>query len=489
MNESIFCILPVLFPILAGILLLLLKPFGKRKYLMIYTGIVLCMTALLVLTAVMQGSITFTAFYLTKTLPVIFKIDEVSRLFVLLVSLIWVSCGFFSFEYMKHDTEEKRFYGYYMILYGILAGLDFSGNLITFYIFYELMTLASVPLVLHTRTKESIMAGLKYLFYSLAGAYMVLFGLYILHKYANTLTFSPGGTLNLSQIEGKEGLLLLTAFLMILGFGVKAGSFPLHAWLPTAHPAAPAPASAALSGIIVKSGILGMIRVVYDLFGVDFLKDTWVQTVWIVLSLITVFMGSMLAYMEKGFKKRLAYSTVSNLSYIMFGLALLNPIGMQGALYHVVFHAIVKCGLFLFAGAVIVKTGRTQVAQLSGIGKIMPLATSCFTVFSLALIGIPPTSGFLSKWFLLLGSLENGQAWYRYAGPAILLISALLTAGYLLPISIKGFLPEKEESEKKVELSPFMSVPLLVLAFLAVFFGIFPGSLNEFIHAITVLIF
>ena len=199
-----------------------------------------------------------------------------------------------------------------------------------------------------------------------------------------------------------------------------------------------------MSGIIVKMGVLGMLRVVYYMFGAEFLRGTWVQTVWMILALITVFMGSMLAYREKVIKKRLAYSTVSQASYILFGMALLQPEALTGSLLHVTFHAFIKSALFMCAGAIIYKTGKTNVTELNGIGKKMPVTIWCYTFVSLALIGIPPTSGFISKWYLAIGSLKSGVSIFEWLGPVILLVSALLTAGYLLPITVHGFLPGEE---------------------------------------------
>lgn len=282
------------------------------------------------------------------------------------------------------------------------------------------------------------MAALKYLFYSLCGAYCALFGIYFLYQYCDTLTFTAGGTLNRALAAGNEGILLTAVFLMLVGFGAKAGMLPLHSWLTAAHPAAPAPASAVLSAVIVKGGVLAVIRTVYYIVGPAFLKGTWVQTAWMSLSLLTVFMGSMLAYREKVFKKRLAYSTISQVSYILFGLSLLNPVGMTGALLHVVFHAGVKCALFLTAGIFIFRTGKTRVDEYAGIGKRMGVTLWCYTFASLALIGIPPFGGFTSKWYLAQGALQSETGIFRVLGPAVLLISALLTAGYLLPITIRG---------------------------------------------------
>lgn len=493
---------PIVFPIMVGLVLLIMKKPKNRNVLLGIAGAGLLITGGLVANALLRVSgEAVTLFQLTETLPIYLKPDSLGILFVFIVTVVWIAAGFFSFSYMKpqegEETNEKRFYGFYLIVYGILVGLDFSGNLITFYMFYEMMTLLSMPLVLHTRTREAIMAGLKYLFYSFCGAYLALFGLYFLNRFGNSLTFTPGGVLNMEMAQENGGLLLIVAFLMIIGFGVKAGMFPLHAWLPTAHPVAPAPASAALSAVIVKGGILGIIRVVYYMFGVDFIRGTWVQTAWLILALLTVFMGSMLAYREKVLKKRLAYSTVSQLSYILFGLALMQVTALEGALLHVVFHALIKCTLFLTAGAIIHKTGKTRVDELRGIGKEMPVTMWCYTFVSLALIGIPPTSGFISKWYLAIGSLDSGIAVFSWLGPVILLVSALLTAGYLLPLTMKGFFPGEDyiypagnADKKKLfisakEASLWMLVPIALLTLFAVAFGMFPDSLVHYVSDIA----
>lgn len=488
MNESVTILFPICLPILAGFLLLIGREPKKRTSLVWYTGTVLILTALLVLGLVWGKEVSFTLFFLTGRLPVYFHIDGVGKIFASIVSVVWVLAGFFAFEYMKKEQANKRYFGFYLIVYGVLLALDFSGNLITFYMFYEMMTLLSMPLVLHERTKTAIMAGLKYMFYSFCGAYMVLFGLYFVYRYANTLSFTPKGVMDTTLMAGQENLLLMAAFFMVLGFSVKAGMFPFHGWLPVAHPEAPAPASAALSGVIVKCGVLGIIRVVFFIFGDDFIRGTWVQTVMLILSLVTVFMGSMLAYLEKGLKKRLAYSTVSQISYILFGLFMLDPSSVTGSLLHVVFHAFIKCCLFLCAGAVIYQTGKRNVDELRGIGKEMPVTTGCFTICSLALIGIPPASGFISKWYLCVGALHTKMPVFSWLGPIVLLVSALLTAGYLLPVTIRGFFPGTDynySSLVKKEPVKLMVVPMLILAALALILGIVPESLIQGFSAIA----
>ena len=481
-------ILSILFPVLLGLIILLKREFKSRKVLLTLTGAGLAITAALGMAVVLGGETELMLFSFGKNLDIYFHVDTMGKLFAVVVNVVWVLAGFYAFEYMKHEKEETRFFGFYVMVHGVLHGLVFSGGMVTFYLFYELMTLLSVPLILHNRSKDAIKGGLKYLFYSLFGAYMALFGLFFLNRFADSMAFLPGGTLNLAAVAGNETLMLVVSLSMILGFSVKAGMFPLHAWLPTAHPVAPAPASAVMSGIIVKMGVLGMIRVVYYLIGADFIRGTWVQTVWMSLALVTVFMGSMLAYREKVMKKRLAYSTVSQASYILFGLSLLQPAALSGALLHVVFHAVIKSCLFLSAGAIIYKTHKTNVEDLRGIGKEMPVTIWCYTFAAAALIGIPPASGFISKWYLATGALSSGTGIFSWLGPVVLLTSALLTAGYLLPITVKGFLPGADydyQGLQKKEPNLTMVIPLLILAVLAVLLGVFPNPLADYIASIA----
>ncbi|MDO4976584.1 MAG: proton-conducting transporter membrane subunit [Eubacteriales bacterium] len=432
------------------------------------------------------GEREFVLFQLMEDVPIYFHIDAIGRIFSTIVTIVWALAGIFSFVYMKHEGEEKRYFGFFMIVYSVLILLDFSGNLITMYCFYEMMTLTALPLVFHNGSREAIMATLKYLFYSMCGAYLGLFGIFTLYRYCDSLVFTTGGTLSAAAVEHK-GILLIAIFCMLIGFGAKAGMFPLHGWLPAAHPVAPSPASAVLSGLIVKSGVLCIIRSVFYIVGPDFIRGTWVQYAWMTLALLTVFMGSMMAYLEPIVKKRLAYSTVSQISYILFGLAVLNEDGFVGALLHVICHAFIKSGLFLSAGVFLFCLHKTRVEELKGIGKKMPVFLWCWTFFSLALVGIPPFGGFVSKWYLAAGSLNASIGIFRYLGPVILLISALLTAGYLLPVTMNGFLPGEDYEEITI-LHPFskgLAIPLLVLAALSLVLGLFPNPILGFLTEIA----
>lgn len=492
MGQSVLILFAIFVPILWGICILSKKEFKTRRNLIAFVSIGLVVTTLLSFAILFIGDMQLYICAIGENMNIFFHTDKMGRIFMMIVTIVLPLVGVYAFEYMGHDEQEKRFFGFYLMVYGVLLALSYAGNIVTFYLFYEMMSIFSMPLVFHSRTKEAIMAGLKYLFYSLTGAYFVLFGIYFLNQYTTTLNFTAGGTLDMTKVSGNEGLLLVVAMSMIIGFGVKAGMVPLHAWLPNAHPIAPAPASAALSSIIVKMGVFGVMRVVYCLIGVDFLRGTWVQYTWIVLTLITIFMGSMLAYREKVFKKRLAYSTVSQVSYILFGMALMQPQALTGSLLHIMFHAVIKSVLFMSAGAIIYKCGIERVDEMRGIGKKMPKIMWCYTLCSLALIGIPPASGFVSKWYLATGSLATDIPIVSWLGPVILLISALLTAGYLLPITVDGFFPGPDFDYKHLEKkdpTKQMLVPMMILAALAILLGVFPNFFVEYMSDVVQLLF
>ena len=412
-----------------------------------------------------------------------FHADEMSWIFAIMTTVVWLMAGMFSFGYMKHDEHKKRYTFFYLLLYVVLLGLDFSSNLITMYLCYELMTLSSMPLILHDLKKESVSAAMKYLYYSIAGAFLALFGIFVLSQYAPSLDFVAGGHFTAETVQNK-GLILGALCMMVVGFGAKAGLFPLHAWLPIAHPVAPAPASAVLSGVVVKSGVLAMIRTIFYVVGADVVRGSFVQNVWMILALLTIVMGSTRAFHENVFKKRLAYSTVSQLSYVLFGLSTLHPIGVAGALLHVLFHSVAKSLLFLSAGSVIHQSGKTNVSELRGIGRQMPITLACFTLGSLSLVGIPPFAGFFSKWYLANGALASEINVFCWLGPVILLLSALLTAGYLFPIAVSGFLPGKaydKNPAKKCEAGLSMTIPMMILAALALILGLFSKGIIEFV--------
>lgn len=480
----------ILLPLAAGTLLPILNP-RTRKTRACYVLTALLLEAALVTWLLLQAQAEFFVFSMTEVLTVAFRMDGVSRLFLLIAAYGYLLTGIYALRYMEHEGRENSFFSFYLLSLGALAGMDLARNLTTMYLFFELLTLLSMPMVLHDRTQESIRAALKYLFYSIAGAFLALLCIFFLSRYSTTLEFHGGGNLDPALTRGHETLLRVIFFLGVVGFGAKAGLYPLHGWLPSAHPVAPAPASAVMSGIIAKAGVLAILRVVFYSVGADFVRGSWVQYAWLGLALLTVFMGSMMAYREQVFKKRLAYSSVSQIAYVLTGLFLLTEQSVLGGLLHVLFHAVIKICLFLTAGSFIFNTGKRRVEEYRGFGKSMPKTMWAFTLASLALVGIPPASGFVSKWYLAVGALDSGVSVFTWLAPAILLISALLTAGYLFPITIAGFFPGKGEPvpEKNAEGGAIMWVPILLLGLLSVALGLFSAPIVRALETVAKAMF
>ena len=480
--NAYFLIIPILLPLIAGLSVAFVRPLrvsgasDARRAVFIAA---LAANAAAVVWIIPQPDMSLELFRLAERLPILLRTDGLSRLFCGLTALMFLLAGIYSPEYMKHEKDEGRFCAFYLMALGMLMGFGFSGNLMTLYLFLEAITFLSVPLVLHSMTKEAIAAAFKYLYYSIAGTSLALVGFFFVYSLGASIDFTPGGVLDMSLLAGREGQMLTVTLLTVMGFGAKAGMFPLHAWLPAAHPVAPAPASAILSGVITKAGVFAVIRFVYCLIGPDFIRGTWVQAAWISLALFSIAMGSLLAFREPELKRRLAYSSVSQVSYAMFGLGVLTSAGVTGALLHMVFHSVAKDALFLIAGAVILKTGKTGVADLRGAGKSMPVTMGCFALLAVTLVGIPPTSGFTSKWYLAVGSLAADTGYLSWLGPAVLMVSALLSAGYLFPIAINGFFPGEEYEHDSVGREPgaSMLIPVLLLTAAALILGVLPGPL------------
>lgn len=476
-------LLPVFFPVLAGLYMLKaqIKDRKDREKYVLYTLLATLVFTCVTNFAFYDTQLTFAHF--AAGVEISFHIDSVAVLFSTLFSAVWCLVAVFSMEYMKHEGEENRFFAYFTASLGGLTGVAYADNLATLYLFFEMMSLMSYVLVVHSRTNESLLAGRKYIYYSLFGASLGLIGIFYFYSAGWNTAFTAGGVVPAGT--DRTALSVMTV-LAVIGFGCKCGMFPLHAWLPAAHPQAPAPASSVLSGLITKAGVIAVIRIVYFTVGRDNLRGTAAQTVLLALAVVTIFMGSMLAYKEKLLKKRLAYSTVSQVSYVIFGLMLLNEAGVTGALLQVVFHALAKNVLFLTAGAFIYKTGRTMVADLYAMGKAMPKTFVCFTVAGLSLVGVPLTAGFVSKWYLALGALQTGSGLMGFVGISVVMVSALLTAGYLVSVTAKVFFAKRsDEVQQSFEPNSYMLAPLAVLTAFIVIFGVFPAPVISFVSQIA----
>lgn len=467
-------LLPILLPLIGGIFVMRQQRESTRNRLAL--GLILGTAALSLVLCVLPTQ-TVPLLTIHGSLGLALSNDRMAKIFLALFSCIWTPVLVFARPYIRHEGRPQSFMGFYTITLGTLVGLALAANFVTLYMFFELMSILTVPLVLHNATTTSRKAGFKYLGFSVFGAGMALAGYFFVAYYLAVPDFTPGGAINMELAARHQELLLAAYCMMIIGFGAKAGMMPMQSWLPSAHPVAPAPASAVLSGVITKGGVLAIIRVTHYMLGAEFLQGTWPQYVLLTLALATVFVGSMLAYREKQLKKRLAYSTVSQVSYILFGIFLLTPESTVAALLQLTFHAIAKNGLFLGAGAIIYATGRTRVDQLRGIGKEMPVTMTAFTMASLSIIGIPPMAGFVSKWYLLSAGLQAPLRGFGIAGLVILIVSALLTAGYLLPIITGGFFPGKDFQAERREVGMSMLWPQLLFGLLGLALGLMPGGL------------
>jgi len=463
-------LIPVLLPVIVGILVKIIK-IENRKVKLFLVGGVSVLTTIFTFVCIFAGASDMTLVKISDTVSFLLSLDGMGKFFSALISVVWTIVTFYSFSYMTHEENEDRFFMFLLLSFGAMLGMCFAGNLVTMYLFFEMATFMSMPLVLHSMKKEAISAALKYLFYSVGGAFMAFLAIMFVHSYTGGAGFVSGGALDLSAISN-SGLFLAVIFIGIIGFGTKAGMYPMHGWLPTAHPVAPAPASALLSGIIAKAGVLAIIRLIFFSVGADYIKGTWVQYAWMTLCMVTIFMGSMMAYREKILKKRLAYSTVSQISYILLGLSFLSPESVTGSLLHVLAHASSKGVLFLVAGAIIYTYGKTSVDELEGIGKQMPITMWGFTLAALSLVGIPPFGGFVSKWQLATAAIDSGIEVFSVLAPVILLVSALLTAGYLLPITVKGFFPGENVTLERRDAPKTMYISIIILVLLAVLEGI-----------------
>ncbi len=480
--KTLLLILPILLPIALALVWRRMDLKGKR--LNVATLCTILVSAVLAAVNALLPEAGEISLRWTDMLTLSLRVDGLSKIWLLLIAVIWPGVALYATEYLEHDPNPGRFYLFYTVTQGILHGLAISGNLVTFYMFYEAMTLLTVPLVLHNMDREAVAAAIKYLIYSVIGASAALIGIFFVGAVGGTGDFSAG-PLQAEQLAGKEGLAMGIFMAMLVGFGVKAGMFPMHGWLPTAHPVAPAPASAVLSGVITKMGVLGVIRVLYSVAGVERLRGTWVQMTLLGLTLLTILMGSLLALKEKKLKKRLAYSSVSQVSYVLFGLFTMTEIGFVGAVLHVLFHSLMKNTLFMSAGSIIHKTEKTYVGEMDGLGRRMPWTYAFFTVASLGLVGIPPTGGFISKWNLAQGALATGLS-VSWIGPAALLISAILTAGYLFTVVIHGCFPGEEvKPEPSCEAGWRMLLPMGVYAALIVLLGMFSGGIITYLETLA----
>lgn len=417
---------------------------------------------------------------LAPGIALVLRADPFGLFFALVASALWIFTSIYSIGYVRGLSEHKqtRYFASFAVALSSTIGVAFAANLLTFIVFYEMLTIATYPLVVHKETPEAISAGRKYLAYTLSAGVALIFAAAWTYHLTGTLEFQAGGFLAGSASPG-ELLALLALF--VFGCGVKAGIMPLHSWLPTAM-VAPTPVSGLLHAVaVVKAGVFGMLRIVGFVFGPALLEELGAWYALAIIAGATLLLASLLAFRQDNLKRRLAYSTIGHLSYIILGAALLTPHGWLGGVLHLVNHATLKITLFFCAGAIYVKTHRENVSELDGIGRQMPLTMGAFALASLGLAGVPPMNGFVSKWFLGMGALEAQQTVFLL----LLLLSGLLNAGYLLPIVRRAFFERSADFARFDEPSMLMVIPLVITALLSLAMGFLPDGFGSFYHLAT----
>jgi len=366
---------------------------------------------------------------LLPDLDLVLRAGPLSLLFVTLSSLLWLVTTIYAIGYLEGSPHRSRFFGFFSFCVTSTVGVALAGNLITFLLFYELLTLSTYPLVVHRGTEAARRAGHSYLVYTIIGGGFLLLGTVWLYALTGTLEFTPRGFV--SVLGDEHHLSLVCIFvLLIAGLGVKAALVPLHGWLPKAM-VAPAPVSALLHAVaVVKAGAFGIVRVVYDVFGVEYAAHLGVMNPLAWLAAITIIYGSLRALNQDDLKRRLAFSTVSQVSYITLGVAVIGPVASIGGIVHLVHQGLMKITLFFCAGNLAETLGIHKISEMDGVGRRMPWTMAAFTVGAFGMIGAPPIAGFVSKWYLGLGALQSGQGWVVI----VLALSSLLNAMYFLPI-------------------------------------------------------
>ena len=478
----------ILMPILGGILIPLLPCRNRRTGLMYIEAVVLATSAIVGLLLLQGGTQAFDVVHFVGDLSISFKIDGMTMVFAGLIAILWPLATLYAFEYMAHEGHEKTFFMFYTMTYGVTLGIAFASDMVTMYFFYELLTLVTVPLVMHTLTREAILAVRKYLYFSIGGAAFALMGMIFLIVYGETCEFTLGGVFSSAALESHGPLLLWIYLFSFMGFGVKAAVFPLSSWLPQAG-VAPTPVTALLHAVaVVNAGAFSIIRLTYYSFGTDFLSGTWVQDVVMAVTMFTIVYGCSRAVKERHIKRRLAWSTVSNLSYILFGAVLMTSQGLVGALTHFVFHGFMKICSFLCAGAFMHQTGKKYVYEMDGMGRSMKIVFGTFAISALGLMGVPGFAGFISKWNLTAAAVESGNP-LAYVGIAALLLSALLTAIYMLSVVRRAFFPSGEWDAEAAAMAKDpgwqMCLPLILCAAAVILLGLFSQPLVDFFRAVA----
>ena len=495
--ETIVSIKPLLAVLVSSIGALFIIAAGKnpnlRESWSIIAGVLKLLIVLSMIPTVVYDYqiIEYSLFSLLPGIEIAFRVDAFGLLFAIGASILWIATSFYSIGYMRSTKEhsQTRYYACFAVSLSMTIGVAFSANLFTMFLFYEGLTLITYPLVAHKETPEAKKGARKYVIYLLGAAKaFIVAGIILTYNLAGTLEFSKSGIFPTLVQSAHPNLLYLIFTLFLFGFA-KCAIMPFHSWLPAAM-VAPTPVSALLHAVaVVKTGVFTVLRVVLFIFGADLMMKIGVDVFAITFACLTIIIASLMALSRDNLKARLAFSTISQLSYIILGAVLLTPSAMIGGIIHITNHAFSKITLFFCAGSIYVSTHKTEVSQLNGIGKKMPWTMAAFTIATLSMIGVPPASGFITKWYLVIGSLER----HSMAVLAVLLASSFLNAAYFIPIVYKAFF-KTEDSEITQELKshenavikeiPFMVVPLTLTAIVSVVLGLYPDFIVKIAESV-----
>jgi len=474
--DTIISIKPfiaVLISMAAVPLLVLSRRTNIRESWTFIAAIAKFLIVLSMLPAVLEGHpIVFTLAKVVPGVAIRFRVDSLGMLFAVVSSSLWIITSAYSIGYMRglNEHSQTRYFCFFALALSSTIGVAFSANLLTLYLFYEMLSLATYPLVTHHQDTEARASGRRYLSYILGASIgLVLPAMLICYTRAGTLEFTSHGFLTGTCSRGLVTLLLL---MFLFGFA-KAAVMPFHAWLPAAM-VAPTPVSALLHAVaVVKVGVFSIVRVLTGVFGIDLLSALHLGPLICIIASVTIIAGSLIALSQDNLKRLLAFSTIAQLSYIVLGVGLLSPGGMTGGVLHIAMHAFGKITLFFCAGAIFVATGKRNISEMKGLGRRMPLTMAAFFFGALSIIGLPPTGGFLSKWYLVLGSIEAGQT----AVLIVLLVSSMLNAAYFMPIVYRAFFtpPDMDEPHHRIQEAPLFCVaPLTVTALISIILFLYP---------------
>lgn len=482
-----FCLLiPLLLPALTAVANVVTgRSPNLRESCSIVGAVLTFISVLALLPEVLRGNVyTLHLFQLYDGVNITLRVDGMSLLFAGISSFLWILAGFYCIGYMRGLKEhaQTRFYACYSAtIFGAL-GVAFSGTLLTLYLFYEVVSVATYPLVMHHQDREAYEGSRKYITYLMVTSKLLLLpAMVLIYITTGTLDFATNITDGTFPATASRTLVTVVYFMSLFGYA-KAALMPLHNWLPSAM-VAPTPVSALLHAVaVVKVGVFSICRVMLFTFGIDLLQGYNLGIITAYLASFTILMGSILALTKDNLKARLAYSTISQLAYIVLGVSLLTDSGITGGLIHIPNHAFSKITLFFAAGAILVAHGKKNISDMEGIGYQMPFTMAAFGLASLSMIGVPPVAGFVSKWYLAVGAMELQSIGLL----VVLLASSLLNAGYFVPIFLTAFFPKNGAAKglKYAEASPFMVVPLFITATLSIVVGVYPDLFLKLIEVL-----